>query len=215
VSDLPSSRPSAAPFWRTRLGTLLAVVPLGVWTVQHLWNNLHAFYGADAWAAHVTTYSSPLAAALTFAIVCGPLVYHAAWGLARIAVARPNNLRQPSYTNLKFLLQRVSALGVLAFLGAHLWLALLQPRLVAGHAEPFADIAHEMRHHGPTLAVYLLGTLGVAYHLANGVETALMKLGMRWPRRLDDGLELPFLLLFVVLLAMSWGAIYALYVAGA
>jgi len=212
---IPSRRVAVARFWRDRVGTLIAVAPLGVWTVAHLWNNLFAFVGADAWETRVTHYSSPLSQALTLVVVLGPLAYHAIWGLRRIAIGRPNNLTQRNYPNLKFLLQRVSALGVLAFLGAHLWLALVKPRLVEGHAEDFSDISHEMHHHGPTLAVYLLGTLGVAYHLANGLETALMKLGMRWPRRAGDRLELTFLALFLVLLAMSWGAIYALFTAGA
>jgi succinate dehydrogenase / fumarate reductase cytochrome b subunit len=206
---------STRNYWRERVGSILAVVPLGVWTVIHLWNNLYGFAGADAWEEHVTTYSHPLSQALIFAIVLGPLVYHAIWGLRRIFIGRPNNMVQRNYPNLKFLLQRVSAVGVLLFIGAHLWLAMFQPRFTTGHAERFADISHEMHHHMPTLVVYLLGTLGVAYHLANGLETFLMKLGIRWPRKMSDSLETPFLVLFVVLLAMSWGAIYALYSAGA
>jgi succinate dehydrogenase / fumarate reductase cytochrome b subunit len=212
---VPTHRSAVANFARERLGTILAVAPLGVWTALHLWTNLYAFFGAEAWESRVTRYPSPISEGLTLTIVLAPLLYHAIWGLRRIAVWRPNNLTQSNYPNLKFLLQRVSALGVLLFLGAHLWLAMLRPRVLEGHAERFVDIAREMHHHTPTLVVYLLGTLGVSYHLANGLETALMKLGMRWPRRPGDPLELPFLLLFLVLLAMSWGVIYALYVAGA
>ena len=48
-------------FIRTRLGSLLAVVPLGVWVVNHLWNNLSAFKGEAAWQHDVTEYSHPLA----------------------------------------------------------------------------------------------------------------------------------------------------------
>jgi succinate dehydrogenase/fumarate reductase cytochrome b subunit len=73
------------------------------------------------------------------------------------------------YDNLNYLLQRLAAIGVLRFLGAHLWLAMIHPRLVLGHPEPFSDIAYEMRFHTPTLVVYLLGTLAVCYHLANGI----------------------------------------------
>jgi succinate dehydrogenase / fumarate reductase cytochrome b subunit len=214
METLADRRRVAARFWRDRLGTVLAVVPLGVWTVLHLWNNLYAFRGPVPWEREVTTYPHPISEAITFVIVLFPLGYHVCWGLRRIAVGRPNNMTQRNYPNLKFLLQRLSALGVLLFLGAHLWLALLRPRLIEGHAERFAELAHEMHHHMPTLVVYLLGTLGVAYHLANGLETALMKFGMRWPRTLGDRLERPFLILFLILLGMSWGAIYGLYRAG-
>ena len=38
---------SVGGFWRARLGSFLAVVPLGVWTFIHLWNNLAAFQGGE------------------------------------------------------------------------------------------------------------------------------------------------------------------------
>ena len=60
---------------------------------------------------------------------------------------------------------------------------MLHPRLTTGRPEPFADIAHEMHHHVPTLVVYVLGTLGVAYHLANGLHTFAMGWGIVSSRR--------------------------------
>lgn len=110
----------------------------------------------------------------------------------------------------------LSALGLLAFLGAHLWLAFIRPRFVYGHAEPFQDIAHEMRFHGPTLVVYVLGTLAVSYHLANGLQTFAFGWGAATSRRALNGKVLLLSwIAFVALLAMSWGAIDALWSAGA
>ena len=182
-----SSTTKSSTFFRSRIGSLLAVVPLGVWTVIHLWNNLSAFRGAKAWQSSVTEYSHPVAEFAAGFVVLTPLLIHTFWGLGRMVASRPNFPRYPYYANLKYVLQRLAALGVLAFLGAHMWLAMLEPRLLEGRPEPFADISHEMHHHGPTLLVYVLGTLGVSYHLANGLQT----------------------------FAMSWGAIYALWSAGA
>jgi len=117
----------------------------------------------------VTQYAHPVAELATLAVVLLPLLIHTAWGIQRLFSFRPNNLTYCNYDNFKYLLQRLSAIGVLLFLGAHLWLAMIHPRLVEGHPEPFTDIAREMRFHTPTLMVYLLGTLAVCYHLANGV----------------------------------------------
>jgi succinate dehydrogenase / fumarate reductase cytochrome b subunit len=208
-------RTSRNVFLRDRLGSLLAVVPLAVWTVAHLWNNLAAFKGAAAWQSSVTEYGHPIAFFATLVVVLLPLVLHTVWGIARLASSKPNNVKYKFYGNLKYLLQRLSAIGVMLFLGAHIWLALLHPRLTTGKAEPFADIAHEMHHHGPTLAVYVLGTLGVAYHLANGLQAFTMSWGIVGSRRALKRLELWTILLFLVLLAMSWGVIYALWEAGA
>lgn len=205
---------SRAAFIRARLGSLLAFAPLGVWTFFHLWDNLSAFRGADAWQSAVTGYSSPLAQVVTGMIALVPLAVHTVWGVGRLFSSRPNNARYPFYTNLKYAIQRLSAVGLLLFLGAHLWLAFIRPRVVLGRAEPFADIAHEMHHHMPTLIVYVLGTLGVAYHLANGMQTFAMGWGIVTTQRALKRLERAVLLMFALLLVMGWGAIYALWTAG-
>ncbi|MBZ4332056.1 succinate dehydrogenase [Corallococcus coralloides] len=203
------------PLLKSRLGSFLAVVPLSIWVINHLWDNLSAFYGATAWEKSVTEYANPFAQAFTFIIVMLPLLIHTAWGLLRIFTMKPNNLAYNNYGNLKYIIQRVAGLGVLAFLGAHIWLAFLHPRLVEGHAEPFMDIAREMHYHGPTLMVYLLGTLGTSYHLANGLQTFGMGWGILASDRSMRRFEPISILIFLILLAMSWGAIYALYTAGA
>jgi succinate dehydrogenase / fumarate reductase cytochrome b subunit len=144
-------------------------------------------------------------------VVLVPLLIHTFWGISRLISSRPNNNRYGYYANLKYLLQRLSAVGVLLFIGAHLWLAWLSPRLKTGRGEPFVEIAHEMRFHTPTLVVYLLGTLGVAYHLGNGVQSMLMGWGVVATRRGLRRLEWVGIGVFVILLAMSWTAIYALW----
>ena len=204
----------ASGYVRARLGSLLAILPLGIWTVGHLWNNLAAFQGEQAWQAAVTEHANPLAQLLTAVIVLLPLALHTVWGISRLFSSRPNNLRYGFYANLKYAVQRLSAIGLLLFLGAHLWLAMLRPRLMEGHAERFADLTHEMHFHGPTLAVYVLGTLGIAYHLANGAQTFAMGWGFVGSRRALKRLEVGVIGLFVLFLAMGWGSIYALWTAG-
>jgi succinate dehydrogenase / fumarate reductase cytochrome b subunit len=210
-------RPAEArsSFLRARLASLLAIAPLGAWTCVHLWHNLAAFDGADAWSEAVTTYSHPFAEAATGVVVLLPLALHTVWGIGRLVTARPNNVRYRFYGNFKYLLQRIAAVGVLGFLGAHLWLAMIHPRVVEGRPESFADLAQHMHFHTPTLVVYLLGTLGVSYHLANGLQTACMSWGVVTSQRGLRRLEWGMVATFIVLLAMSWGVVYALWAAGA
>jgi succinate dehydrogenase / fumarate reductase cytochrome b subunit len=210
-----ASIPSRSIFVRHRLGSLVAVVPLGVWTILHLWDNLAAFESPQAWERTVTHHAHPVAHAVTAVIVFLPLLLHIVWGLARLRSSRPNNTSYRGYDNLKYLLQRVSALGVLLFLGAHVWLAYLRPRLLLGHGEHFEDIAREMRFHMPTLVVYILGTLGVAYHLDNGLATFAIGWGLTTSRSAARRWDMASIVVFFVLLAMSWLAIYALWLGGA
>src|SRR2546428_7758096 len=163
----PTERTIARNFLLARLGSFLAFFPLGIWTANHLWNQLAAFAGASSWEESVTAHSNPATAALTFTVVMVPLVWHVGWGIVRLAKTRTSTVGNVS--NLRYWLQRASAIGLLAFLGAHLWLAWIQPRFVLGRPEPFSDIAREMHHHTPTLIGYLLGVLAVAYHLGHGL----------------------------------------------
>jgi succinate dehydrogenase / fumarate reductase cytochrome b subunit len=214
MATTPSSAGGATSFVLARLASLLAIAPLGVWTLVHVWNNLAVFRGAGAWQAEVTGHGHPAALVVTSVVVLAPLLLHAIWGLGRLRTSRPNNLRYGYFENLEYLLQRVSAVGVLLFLGAHLWLAFLRPRLFEGHAEPFTDLAGEMRHNPPTLVVYVLGTLGVAYHLGNGLYGFAMSSGLAASRRGLRRFQQASIALFVLLLAMSWAALYGLWQAG-
>jgi len=214
-SATSTSRPIDWAFVRARLGSFLAVVPLAIWTVNHLWRNLSAFRGAEAWTEDVTTYPHPLAFFVSSLIALLPIALHTVWGISRLTSTRPNVQKFYYFANVKYVLQRLSAIGLLLFLGAHLWLATLHPRLTTGRPEPFSDISHEMRHHGPTLVVYILGVLGVAYHLANGMQTFCMGWGIVSSRRGLRKLDVFVWIFFILLLAMGWGAVYAIWDAGA
>src|SRR5262249_15546924 len=111
----PSERTLDRNFLLARMGSFLAFFPLGVWTAIHLWNQLAAFAGPRSWEQSVTAHSSPASAALTFTVVLVPLVWHTGWGIVRLRKTRSSTVRNVS--NLRYWLQRASALGLLAFVG--------------------------------------------------------------------------------------------------
>lgn len=214
MSSAAATDEERGSFIRARLASLLAIAPLGVWTVGHVWSNLASLQGAQAWEQSVTGHAHPVATLVTSVVVLLPLLLHTVWGLGRLLSFRPNNGRYNFFNNLKYILQRASAVGVLLFLLAHLTLAFIKPRFLEGHPETFRGIASEMFHNAPTLPVYLLGTLGVAYHLANGVYTFCMGWGVAVGRNGLKNVQIVSWLIFVVMLAMSWGALYGLWSAG-
>jgi succinate dehydrogenase / fumarate reductase, cytochrome b subunit len=209
------SEPSTRPLLWSRIGSLVSFLPLGVWTVNHLWDNLAAFEGAQAWEKAVTHYPHPFGHYFTLVVVLIPLAIHTVWGLQRLFSFTPNNARYPTVRNARYILQRLSGAGLLFFIGAHLWLAMLQPRLVKGHSETFADIASHMRHHPPTLVVYLLGIAGIGYHLANGLSGLAFTWGLTSGRDSFKRFDWVTAVSFVVFSAMGLLAIYALWSAGA
>ena len=208
-----STDPRTFAFWWARSASFLAIMPLGIWTFLHLWNNLYAFRGAQAWQAQMTTYSHPVAEAFNLIVVFLPLVIHTIWGVQRLASSRPNSY--PTYGNLKYVLQRITGAGALLFLVAHIWKAFLSPHLIEHRPEQFADFAQTMHDHLPTLGVYLAGTLGIAFHLANGISGFCWTWGLVAGRTSVARVDTLALVLFLILLGMAWAVIYALWSAGA
>jgi len=120
------------------------------------------------------------------------------------------------FSNIRYMVQRLSAIGLLLFLGAHLYLAWFEPRFLEHHAESFDALAHEMHFNMPTLIVYVLGTLAIAYHLANGLWSFLsMGWGITVSKSALSWMEKVSLLFFFVLLVIGWAAVYGLYADGA
>lgn len=215
TAHVEDTSPDRASYFWSRMGSFLAFAPLGVWTVAHVFANMASLQGAEAWQTAVTGHTHPASLVATTLIVMLPIAIHTVWGIKRLASSKPNNQRYGYFANLKYLLQRASAIGVLLFLGAHLTLAFFKPRLTTGRPEAFADISHEMAHNPPTLIVYVLGTLGVAYHLGNGLQGFCMSWGIATTREGLRHVERVGYAVFVVLWGMSLAAIYGLYRAGA
>jgi len=197
----------------SKTASLFGLLPVGVWVLNHLWNNLHALRGAEAWERSVTQHRSPAVQLVTYAVVLLPLATHAIWGAVRLPSTRLQATTS-AFANVRHVVHRLAGLGILAFLGAHLWLAFLRPRLFHGGPEPFDDLAREMRFHRPTLVVYVLGVLGTAYHLANGVQAVMVGWAPRpWGGTMNR-LSIVAALVFLGALALGLGAIFALWRAG-
>lgn len=206
---------SAARVNRKQILSLFGLVPLALYVVLHLWTNMKSLESPEVFdAALFANHNSPFFLFLEVFGLGVPLLAHTWLGLFEIARARPNNAAYPLFNNLKFLLQRISAVGVLLFLGAHVVKARLQPAIACINpprcAETWAGM-HEAFHEPLTLTVYVLGLLGISYHLANGLYTA----SMRWGVVVSDAGRRRALMLsavcFVVLLVMSFSSLWGFY----
>lgn len=195
-----------------KLGSFIGLIPLGVWTAVHLWSNLAAFDGATRWSENVTHHANRLGELFGLSALVLFILWHTLWGLRRMRAGKPN--AQPYFGNLRWWLQRLSALGLLGFLGAHVYLAKLEPLLETGRPEPFQDLAAHMAHNPPTLIVYILGIAAIAYHLGNGLWNFSFSFGLLTSQRgLKWGTWVAALVV-VALLIVGWLAVFALWQAG-
>ncbi|HUB08826.1 MAG TPA: succinate dehydrogenase [Myxococcales bacterium] len=210
----PLASPAAAgrSYLFSKLGSFIGLVPLGVWTTIHLWNNLAAFAGARAWNENVTHHPNRIGELFGLSALVLFILWHTVWGLSRMKASSPNG--QPYLGNWRWWLQRISAVGLLLFLGAHLYLAKLEPLMKTGRPETFEDIAAHMAHHAPTLIVYILGIAAIAYHLGNGLWNFSFSFGLITSQRGLKWGTWAAALVVIALLIIGWLAVFALWQAG-
>jgi succinate dehydrogenase / fumarate reductase cytochrome b subunit len=190
--------------------SILGVVPLGVYVVCHLWTNMYSLGGEESFNhALRASRQSPAFVLLEVFGLGLPILAHAWIGLKIIARGRPNLSHYGTLRNLKYGLQRLSGLGVLLFLGAHVIKARIMPAMAAeGDGMETWRGMHEALSEMPTFVVYALGLLGISYHLANGVWGSALTLGLTVTPRAQQRMEWISAGFFVLLMAMSFLAIY-------
>jgi len=189
--------------------SILGVVPLGVYVVAHLWTNLYSMGGPEAFDSAVRASRQHPAFFLIEVVGLGiPILVHAWIGLKAITNARPNNGGYATLRNLKYALQRLSGIGILLFLGAHVIKARIMPALATpGGMENWHGM-HEALSEIPTFTVYVLGLLGVSFHLANGLWGAGLTLGLTITPKAQSRMEWATGIVFGVLLGMSALSLY-------
>jgi succinate dehydrogenase / fumarate reductase cytochrome b subunit len=190
--------------------SLLGVLPLGAYVIAHLWTNLYSLGGPEAFdTALRNSRSSPVFLALEIFGLGLPIAVHAFIGLRIIFMMRPNNAAYATLRNLKYLLQRISGLGVLLFIGAHVVKARIMPA-AAGTVENWQGM-HEALSEPVTFAVYVLGLFGISFHLANGLWGFALTWGLSVGPVAQKRWEWISAGFFVVLLALSAGALYGFH----
>jgi succinate dehydrogenase / fumarate reductase cytochrome b subunit len=140
-----------------------------------------------------------------FAIYCS----YSHYGLFVVKKARPQLVRYFLFGNLKYFIQRLSGIGLLFFIPAHIYKTRIDPAL-SGYVLDFRHMS-EAFHEPLTLAVYFLGVLGVAYHLANGIWQFSIGWGIVTTEKGMHRVQIFSYIVFVLLLLMGYGAIGGFY----
>jgi len=197
-------------FINRRIHSLTGIIPVGLFLVYHLYLQLYLHSGAEVYNREINSfYDSPLAIWALIFIVYIPLFFHAFFGIRLIFESRI----QTSYTyfsHILFWLQRISGIGVLLFVIAHIWNTQLSPwiygtwgshyeHLSNGFADPQSGIL--------TKSVYLLGILGAVFHFSNGINTFCITWGISLTPRSQKRVLIFSIFIFIILFT---SAIYSL-----
>ncbi|MFD2681514.1 succinate dehydrogenase cytochrome b558 subunit [Bacillus seohaeanensis] len=159
-----------------RLHSLLGVIPVGIFLIQHLVVNHFATGGEESFnkAAHFME-SLPFRYALETIVIFLPILFHAIYGLYIAFTAKNNTSKLGFFRNWMFLLQRVSGVITLIFITWHVW----ETRVAAAFG---TEVNFQMMENilaSPVMfAFYVVGIISTIFHFANGLWSFLVSWGI-------------------------------------
>ncbi len=225
ASATPATASSHKAWVAKRLHSFVGIVPLGIYLVMHLSRNITTLAGPEAFDSAVQeTWKNPINYLWVVLLVYIPLIWHAAYGLYLTLTSNKQNFfRYPNLENLRYVFQRLSALGLLAFLGAHIFLTRVHVSmgwLQSAETNPsgqvtFGYFAEHMWHNPFTAPTYVLGILAAAYHLANGVSTFCISWGITTGQNAMKKANIVALLFGLFILGMGYAAVVGFFINGA
>jgi succinate dehydrogenase / fumarate reductase cytochrome b subunit len=192
---MATAQPSAAPtvrsgvkplragqgnsfIWR-KLHSLLGVVPIGAFLLEHLLSNFEALKGPAAYGAQVRFLNSlPLVRVLEWTFIFLPILYHGVYGVYIWLRGQSNIVYYPWAGNWMYVAQRYTGLIAFAYIVQHV----IRQRFM-GWSLPenpgmaFAKVQHELANPW-MLAVYIIAMIAICWHFAYGIWLFAAKWGI-------------------------------------
>lgn len=206
------SKPSR-DFVLKRIHSLTGVIPIGAFLLVHFYNMSWSLRGQAAFDAHMDSVRArPYLLVFEILLIYVPILYHGVLGLLMSLVMTPSTVRYGYLNNWRYVLQRLSGVGVLLFVGAHVYKTRIEPWWF-GERVDFLHMREGLSE-PLTLAVYLLGIVGASYHLANGLWTFGITWGIWSGVRAQRAATVVSIVLMVVILAVGLNAVAGFLGAG-
>ncbi len=164
--------------WR-KLHSLLGIIPIGAFLIEHLLSNFEALKGPAAYAAQVKFLNAlPLVRVLEWTFIFIPLGYHAIYGVWIWLRGRSNVVYYPWAGNWLYVAQRWTGLIAFAYIVQHvLRQRFLGVSLPENPGAAFAKVQHELSN--PLMvAVYVIAMIAICWHFAYGLWLFAAKWGI-------------------------------------
>lgn len=163
-------------YWR-RLHSLLGIIPVGIFVVQHLIVNHFATRGEEAFnKASEFMGNLPFVIFLEFAVIYIPILFHGILGLYIAFAAKNNPAKLSFFRNWMFTIQRITGVILLAFISWHVWETRIQKAFF--DVEVNYDMMANILSNPVALILYFIGILSATFHLSNGLWSFLVRWGI-------------------------------------
>ena len=182
-------------YWR-RLHSLLGVVPIGIFLVQHLVVNHFAVYGEESFNKAANFMAGlPFVILLEIFIIYLPILYHAVLGVYIVFTAKNNVSRFGYFRNWMFKLQRWTGIITLIFIAWHVWETRIQVGL--GNADLNYSLMEGILTDPFKFWLYIIGVVSAVFHFANGLWSFCVTWGITQTPKSQRAMTYVALLVFL------------------
>jgi succinate dehydrogenase / fumarate reductase cytochrome b subunit len=164
-------------YFSRRLHSLLGVIPIGLFVVQHLVVNHFVVYGEESFNKAANFMANlPFVLLLETFVIYLPIIFHAVLGVYIVFVSRNNIKTYGYFRNWMFLLQRVTGIITLIFIVWHVFETRVQVGL--GNVELDYSLMEGILTNSFMFWFYIVGVLSTVFHLANGLWSFCVSWGL-------------------------------------
>jgi succinate dehydrogenase / fumarate reductase cytochrome b subunit len=165
-------------YWR-KLHSLLGVVPLGAFLLEHLLSNFEALNGPAAYGAQVKFLNSlPLVRVLEWVFIFLPILYHGLYGFYIWLRGKSNVVYYPWAGNWMYAAQRYTGLLAIVYIAQHV--ARQRFMGVSLPENPYAAFQKvQIELQNPwMLAFYVVAMIAICWHFSYGIWLFAAKWGI-------------------------------------
>jgi succinate dehydrogenase / fumarate reductase cytochrome b subunit len=166
-------------FYSRKLHSLLGVIPIGFFLVEHFITNYESTKGNAAFIEQVHwLHSIPFIFFLELFGIWLPILYHGVYGLYIAFQSRNNVQRYGYHRNFMFTLQRVSGVATLIFIIWHTWQTRIALALGNVVVDDLGQLMHDILSNPVYFILYLIGVVAATFHFSNGMWSFLVSWGV-------------------------------------
>ncbi|MGG4203234.1 succinate dehydrogenase cytochrome b558 subunit [Paenibacillus jamilae] len=167
-------------FYSRKLHSLLGVIPLALFFVEHLVTNFTAVEGGKEGFNRSVAFLNglPLVIVLETLFIYLPLLFHGIYGLYIAYQADPNVKRFGYSRNWRFLFQRISGVITFVFIIWHVYDTRFQVALGKVTHEELGGVMHGIVTNPVYFILYLISVVSASFHFANGLWAFMVSWGI-------------------------------------
>ncbi|QHS22946.1 succinate dehydrogenase [Virgibacillus sp. MSP4-1] len=195
-------------FFNRRLHSLLGVIPIGVFLVQHLMVNQFARWGPESFNTAAGIMGNlPFVLVLEIFVIYLPLIFHAVYGVYIAFTAKNNVSRYGYFRNWMFYLQRITGIITLIFIVWHVWETRIAHAIYG--TEVNFDMMVNILDHPFMFWFYIIGVISAVFHFANGLWSFFVSWGLTITPRSQRIVTYVTMIIFVALSYVGVSTLFA------